>query len=630
MSIVLTDLTKRFEDNLVVHQVSLQVQDGEMFVLLGASGSGKTTILRLIAGLTLPDSGRIELNGRDVTFLPPQARGTGFVFQNYSVFRHMTVAQNVEFGLRIRKVAPAQRAQRAEELLDLVGLGGLGARYADQLSGGQQQRVALVRALAYEPAVLLIDEPFGALDVKIREQLRKTCKEIQRQLRVTAILVTHDQEEAFELADHIAVIDHGRVAEVGTPEELYHHPHTEFAATFIGGGNVLVGRKDAQQIRLGNVNVPMPQDAPGHDDGAPVRILFRPETVLLTNEPFPASGDVHVLGQGQVIERTFAGALQRLTLEVEGLRGVRPLMPPPAYGERTTHVEAVQPSGPATLLAPGQKLWIGLRDYHVLDPGGLKILICAEDSEVGKAASEFGLRLAHAAAGPATLLTVTDAAGSVPAARDKLNALKAQWSGQIPRMDTRVRQGPSAEQILLEAQEGHYELLVMGQHRTRAGTITPILGSTAQQVLAQSEAPLLLVQTARPGIQRILICTAGGEPGKSDVRFGGRLARRTGARVTVLHVRRRQTTGEQMMRARRHLDSAQRTLDALGVEAEIKIEEQRGLLLGILNEAETGDYDLVVIGAPAPRPRMQFMRTDFATPLARVTNRPLLVVPMIE
>jgi sulfate/thiosulfate transport system ATP-binding protein len=205
MSIILTNLTKRYDANVVVNDVSLEVNDGELFVLLGGSGSGKSTILRLIAGLIEPENGRIELNGRDVTYLPPQERGTGFVFQNYSIFRHMTVAQNVEFGLQIRRISPDKRRERSAELLELVGLAGLGGRYADQLSGGQQQRVALARALAYEPAVLLLDEPFGALDVKIRAQLRKSLREIQRKLQVTTILVTHDQEEAFELADRIGV-----------------------------------------------------------------------------------------------------------------------------------------------------------------------------------------------------------------------------------------------------------------------------------------------------------------------------------------------------------------------------------------------------------------------------------------
>ncbi|MGH2406283.1 MAG: ABC transporter ATP-binding protein, partial [bacterium] len=374
MSIRLIELTKRFGDNVVVNRVSLEIAEGELFTLLGGSGSGKSTILRLIAGLVQPDTGRVELNGRDVTHMPPQTRGTGFVFQNYSIFRHMTVAENVEFGLRIRRTPPQARRQRREELLDLVGLAGLGERYADELSGGQQQRVALARALAYKPEVLLLDEPFGALDVKIRAQLRRSLKEIQQHLKVTTILVTHDQEEAFELADHVGVIERGHLIEVGTPEELYHRPQTEFVATFVGGGNVLVGREEKGRIRLGNVLLPMPEDTREHEAGAPVRILFRPEKVLLQERQASTREGGYALGRGRLVGQVFAGALNRVTLEVEGLEGVRPLSPSLGSGLRTTYIEALLPSEASTpTLQPGREFWVGLTDYHVLSPSGLKV-----------------------------------------------------------------------------------------------------------------------------------------------------------------------------------------------------------------------------------------------------------------
>jgi len=245
MSIVLEQLTKRYEGYPVVNNISLEVVNGEFFVLLGSSGSGKSTILRMIAGLAGIDAGRVMLHGRDVTAQPPQQRGTGFVFQNYALFRHMSVAENVEFGLRIRKVAAAARRRKRDELLELVGLAGLGARMPRQLSGGQQQRVALARALAYEPEVLLLDEPFGALDAKIRIDLRRTLRTIQREIGMTTIFVTHDQEEAFELADRLGVMNVGRLLEVGPPDELYLHPQTEFVATFLGTANLLVGRASA-------------------------------------------------------------------------------------------------------------------------------------------------------------------------------------------------------------------------------------------------------------------------------------------------------------------------------------------------------------------------------------------------
>jgi ABC-type Fe3+/spermidine/putrescine transport system ATPase subunit len=280
MSIVLEKLTKSYDGHGIVNNVSLEVNDGELFVLLGASGSGKSTILRLIAGLTLCDSGRIVLQGRDVTHLTPQSRNTGFVFQNYSIFRHMTLAENIEFGLKIRNMPKAQRSSRREELLDLVDLAGLGDRYPDQISGGQQQRVALARALAYEPGVLLLDEPLGALDVKIRAQLRRSLKEVQRRLRVTTILVTHDQEEAFELGDRIAVLERGVLLEAGEPEKLYALPRSMFVATFLGAGTVLAGRIKEGAAHFGPVVLPVPAETP-HEEAAPVEVLIRPEQVSI-------------------------------------------------------------------------------------------------------------------------------------------------------------------------------------------------------------------------------------------------------------------------------------------------------------------------------------------------------------
>ncbi len=287
MSISLEGVTKRYAGLVTVDAVTLEVEKGELFVLLGASGSGKSTILRLIAGLIAPDDGVIKLEGRDVTNVAVQERGVGFVFQNYSIFRHMTVGENIEFGLRIRGAKRSERAERRDELLDLVGLGGLGGRYENQMSGGQLQRVALARALADPPNVRLLDEPFGALDVKIRAQLRQSLKEIQRSLGVTTILVTHDQEEAFELGMRIGVMDRGRLLEVGTPSDLYARPRSLYAAQFLGGGTVLVGQCTRDQVRLGPLTLPIPADVP-HEEGDRVRVLVRPEQISLqAAEPAP-------------------------------------------------------------------------------------------------------------------------------------------------------------------------------------------------------------------------------------------------------------------------------------------------------------------------------------------------------
>jgi ABC-type Fe3+/spermidine/putrescine transport system ATPase subunit len=242
MAIVVEQISKQYGNNRVVDRVSLEIADGELVVLLGSSGSGKSTILRMIAGLIIPDEGRVFLFDKDITRLPPQKRGMGFVFQNYSIFPHMTVAENVEFGLKIRKASLSKRRSSSEHLLELVGLEGMGGRYPNQLSGGQQQRVALARALAYEPQVLLLDEPFAAVDAKTRIQLRQSLKAIVKKIGVTTIMVTHDQEEAFDLADRVAIVNKGRIDHYGNPSDVYYNPATQFTADFVGDINFFEGR----------------------------------------------------------------------------------------------------------------------------------------------------------------------------------------------------------------------------------------------------------------------------------------------------------------------------------------------------------------------------------------------------
>ena len=243
MSITLDQVTKRYQGAPVVNDVSIEVAEGEFFVLLGPSGSGKSTLLRAIAGLTGVDHGRIALHGKDVTHVSARQRGVGLVFQNYALFRHMTVGDNIEFALRVRRQKAAERRARRKELLRLVALEGMDDRLPTQLSGGQQQRVAVARALAHKPQVLLLDEPFGALDAKIREELRRTIRQVQRELNITTVLVTHDQEEAFALADRIGVMNLGRLLEAGKPDELYATPATRFVATFLGAANLLLARQ---------------------------------------------------------------------------------------------------------------------------------------------------------------------------------------------------------------------------------------------------------------------------------------------------------------------------------------------------------------------------------------------------
>ena len=237
MGITVHNLCKSFGSFRALDNVSVEVPDGSLTALLGPSGSGKSTLLRAIAGLEEPDSGEVVIAGQLATGLPPQRRNVGFVFQHYAAFKHMTVRDNVGFGLRIRKRAKAEIRQRVDDLLHLVQLDGFAERYPAQLSGGQRQRMALARALAVEPRVLLLDEPFGALDARVREELRDWLRRLHDEVHVTTVLVTHDQEEAMEVASRIVVMNHGQIEQVGTPAELYEHPATEFVISFIGKVN---------------------------------------------------------------------------------------------------------------------------------------------------------------------------------------------------------------------------------------------------------------------------------------------------------------------------------------------------------------------------------------------------------
>jgi sulfate transport system ATP-binding protein len=252
MSILVRNVSKRFGDFVALDDVSLEVESGSLTALLGPSGSGKSTLLRIIAGLETADQGEIVLAGKDATALAPQKRNVGFVFQHYAAFKHMTVRENVAFGLKVRKRPKSEIADRVDELLNLVQLQNFGDRYPAQLSGGQRQRMGLARALAPEPQVLLLDEPFGALDARVRAELREWLRRLHDIVHVTTVFVTHDQEEAMEISDQIAVMNHGRLEQVGSPRELYDEPATAFVMTFVGDaqpiGDVLVRPHDVELL----------------------------------------------------------------------------------------------------------------------------------------------------------------------------------------------------------------------------------------------------------------------------------------------------------------------------------------------------------------------------------------------
>jgi spermidine/putrescine transport system ATP-binding protein len=314
-TVELRGVTRRFGPVTAVDAVDLRIAAGEFLTLLGPSGCGKTTLLRLIAGFDTPDAGSVWLDGADITALPPYRRPVNQVFQSYALFPHLNVGENVGFGLRMQKVPAAAAARRVDETLELVSLDGLGTRRPHELSGGQRQRVALARALVCRPRVLLLDEPLSALDAKLRGAMQLELKRLQRQLGITFVFVTHDQEEALTMSDRIALVHQGRIEQLGTPHAVYHHPATAFAAEFIGETNLLRAERiaaDAATVRVrlaGGLEVTLP--AAAWPAGAPAALVsFRPEKVHVARTPLAAANTF----AARVEEEIFKGATDHLRL----------------------------------------------------------------------------------------------------------------------------------------------------------------------------------------------------------------------------------------------------------------------------------------------------------------------------
>jgi len=323
---------KRFGEVVALQRVSLQVAQGELLTILGPSGSGKTTLLKVIAGFEIPDEGEVFLAGRNVTLAPPARRDVGMVFQNYALFPHMTVAQNIAFPLEMRKVPRAERDRRVADALALVDLPAHGGRLPRELSGGQQQRVALARAVVFGPSLLLLDEPFGALDRKLREQMQLEVRRLQRRLELTAVFVTHDQEEALILSDRIAVMEAGRLSQLGSPQEIYRRPANRFVADFIGESNLFRARvvADGHAELESGLRIPLPDGAPG--PGSDIGLLLRPE------RPKRAA-DGNALFDGRIVEIVYLGETVKYRIEDAG--GVQLIVrwpyagrePPLAHGD---------------------------------------------------------------------------------------------------------------------------------------------------------------------------------------------------------------------------------------------------------------------------------------------------------
>jgi sulfate transport system ATP-binding protein len=347
MSIEVRGLYKGFGSFVAVNDVSFVTQPGEVTALLGPSGSGKSTVLRMIAGLELPDRGQILIAGADSTWQRAESRGVGFVFQHYALFRHMTVAQNIAFGLDVRKVDPTEIQRRVTELLGLIQLAGFADRYPNQLSGGQRQRVALARALATRPKVLLLDEPFGALDARVREELRSWLRRLHDEVKMTTLLVTHDQEEAMELADRIVVMNRGAVEQDGTPSDIYDSPRTPFVASFIGSSNRLEGRIADGRTELEGHDLGWPAPAEAAAREAKIDAFVRPHDV----EVQPSSGDFKGI-PAAVVRTTRLGWQVKIELELPSNRTLTV-----HYGKEKADAIGVRPGDKVLLTLRGAKVF---------------------------------------------------------------------------------------------------------------------------------------------------------------------------------------------------------------------------------------------------------------------------------
>lgn len=371
VALAVRNLSKQFGKIATLSNISFDIIAGEMLVVLGPSGGGKTTLLRIVAGLEEPDSGEIYLNGEFANLLTPRQRQLGVVFQDQALFPKMTAEENISFGLRVRKVGRTQMRRRIDELLQLTNLGEHRRKYPSQLSGGQRQRVAVARALAHQPAAMLFDEPFSALDAVARTELRRDIRALLLELKVTALFITHDQEEALEIADRVAVLNDGVIEQEGTPFDIYNNPRSEFVATFLGAANVLLATWHSGRVKLGTHEMKVPAHVPNFAEQQPVRIVFRPEDAVLNFQP-QLLGTPFYLGRGIVENIYYVGPIERLRIRlIQGaedghVRSRLTLLEPAYVSGFPINVTRSKWKTSEMQLSVGDPVVVGLKDYRLL------------------------------------------------------------------------------------------------------------------------------------------------------------------------------------------------------------------------------------------------------------------------
>jgi sulfate transport system ATP-binding protein len=450
--------------------------------------------------------------------------------------------------------------------------------------------VALARALAHKPEVLLLDEPFGALDAKIRAELRRTVRGIQREMGIATIFVTHDQEEAFELADRLGVMSAGRLLEVGPPEELYLRPQTEFVATFLGSANLMVGEATGRGVRLGPIEISLGTQATSSEGTRRVQVLFRPEDVAVKDSPDAVGWPL--LGRAVVEESEFVGPVERLRLKLPPIPGVRPISPPTPFGDNFVRVDASRSQHQSRRfpLRAGDFAFVGVRRVHALTHPGLSILAGVDGTSRSKWALDFASQLSSIA--HARMTTVKQGSRDGDAEEEQLQPIRRALRRAIPATDPRSLYRAADEALSSEAARGHYDLLVRAlPEKGRERIVEGLLG--------MGEHHLLLVPSARPLPRRALVSVAVGEPGKECIQFAARLLRHIGSEVTLLTVVPEESGDLETEQAGRFLRAGLRTMSLMQVPAVTLI--RRGAVVEeILGEMGSRNHDLLVIGTPPP------------------------------